>query len=190
VDGLFDKIDPQVVFVIVALVIGALQALFEKYRRKRAERELAETEDRPDEAVEGETGGAKGTFRELYEEYRRSLLPGSGDEDSGSAPPVPPPPDPGALSRPAPPPLPGGSRPPIKAAPASWQPPKIKRAEERLSAAERAALDAVRARGRRKKGRRVRSPDTPPVRRLLATPASLRTAVVLREILGPPKGLP
>lgn len=194
-DGPFEHIDPQVVFVIVALVIGALQALWEKRKRSRAARELDRQAGPAADRRRGDKGPAKaGTFRELYEEYRRQVTAGQ----------APPPGQPETLTpQPAPepaqpPPLPAARparaksvdaapEPWAKEAPAPWQTPRIRRAQEVLGPQELAALARLQQHSRRHPA----PPPAPPAaaRRLLASPTAVRDAIIVRELLGPPKGL-
>lgn len=194
-DGPFEHIDPQVVFVIVALVIGALQALWEKRKRSRAARELDRQAGPAADRRQGDKGPAKaGTFRELYEEYRRQVT-------TGQAPPPGQPESPAPPRQPAPkpaqpPPLPAAKpvrakpvdaapEPWAKEAPAPWQPPRIRRAQEQLSPQELAALAQLQQRS----GRHPAPPPAAAARRLLASPTAVRDAIIVRELLGPPKGL-
>ncbi len=195
-DGPFEHIDPQVVFVIVALVIGALQALWEKRKRSRAARELDREAGPAADRKQGDKGPAKGgTFRELYEEYRRQVTAGQATP-SGPPKTLTPPPQP--TPKPAqPPPLPTAK--PVRAkpvdaaperwakeAPAPWQPPKIRRAQEQLSPQELAALARLQQRSRRHP---EPHPPAAAARRLLASSTAVRDAIIVRELLGPPKGL-
>ncbi|NNC88091.1 MAG: hypothetical protein HKN82_06480, partial [Akkermansiaceae bacterium] len=58
-----------------------------------------------------------------------------------------------------------------------------------LTTAEQAALKRVQASGLQLTRRTGRPRATSRVRDLLSSPASTRDAIVLREILGPPKGM-
>ncbi len=198
--GLFEKIDPSVIFVIVMVAIGAVQAIMEKLRKSRAERELNEdltqrAENRSDsiEPIEYDV-----PLDDAYDQYRHEILDRQQrtleDLEAEAAP------------APAPPPLPDAAPPPIQthptdtwtdddsapAAPAApstpWdQPAPVK---ERLTAAEQAALSAFQAYEHTSPKHKAppRQGDFS-VRRLLADRSSLRTAVILKEILGTPKGL-
>jgi hypothetical protein len=217
-DTILEHLDPQVVFVIIALLIGGGQALMELIRKRRAEWEAR----RGDMARRGETRSVRRAandrtppplqdpFEELYEEYRRSILqdqqraPGQSEQHPPpwqQVPPAVPPPLPVAptptAAQPALPPL---TRPPHEAVDAAaepwvepavsmtkaWQAPAAaKRAEPVLPAAEHAALAALRA---GMVSRTVAS-VVPPSRRLATRREDWRRAVLLREVLGPPKSL-
>jgi hypothetical protein len=199
VNSIFDHVDPQVIFVVVALVIAGLQAMLERRKKLRAEREAA-AELRRRAAERGAAGTPplpEASFEDLYEEYRRQILteqqrpPGQPEtyrspwEPAPAPPPLPPatpPPLPAIELQPPPPPKPVTSA-------AAWSPPKICRAEEILTPAERAALAEVQRQGRARHRRKQAAATSLPARKLLrGGRAGLRTAVILREVLGPPKG--
>jgi hypothetical protein len=195
VEDSFDNIG-QIIFVVIAVLVAALQAFAEKRKKKRAEEELHD--DINKRVEERRKGGSLGpgeqksapTFEELYEDYRREI---AGDQSRAPV-------EPETFSSPwekqtapTPPPLPRSlpSTPPpapvTQASPApAWEAPKVAHASERLTVAELAALKSLEDRTESK--RRVRRSRSSSARRLLRDPGGRRRAIVLREIIGPPKG--
>ena len=165
--------DPNAVIVLVIMVIGGLKWLLDNFKSSKGD---------PDEPSED-------SYLDLYEETRQQIqerqnrqypseqeAPQRLEEYA---------PDPGIfepLSTPptilsTPPPIP---RPARSARPKPTKPPA-------LSSAEQAAHKRVQAHGMGGHSRRKRAARSP-VRRLLSSPTATRDAIVLREILGPPKG--
>jgi type IV secretory pathway VirB10-like protein len=177
-DSFFEHIDSRAIFVIVMIAIGAAQAIMEKLRKAHAEREinedLARRADQRSETLEPIEYDPP--LDDLYEEQRREIL----ERQQSSIEPEPPPPP---LPDSAPPPLRPDTAQPTAPQP-RWEQPAP---APRLSDKEQAAAKAFMAHNPSK--RRTRRTRHSPVRRLLATRSSLRTAVVLKEILGTPKGL-
>lgn len=174
------EIDPNALIILVIMIIGGLKWLVERLRG-------------PQLGDDDEEWQQPTAFEDLYEEARREILERQGR--SGQAPQVEEAPRPAifqplqeAPPRPAaapqesvPPPLPAQARAP--------QPFKKPSAPRKLTAAERAAAERFQRSSQsslRKRGRRGGIQGS--VRDLLATPGSARKAIVLREILGPPKG--
>ena len=190
---IFEHVDFQVIFVVIAVIVAALQAFSEKRKKRKAEEELFDDVNRRAEerreAGKPDTGQPE-SFEDLYEEYRREI---AGDQSRSptqpethsspweeQAPSVPPP---LPTERPATPP----PAPVTRATPApSWEIPQVTKASERLTAAELKALKSLEQRKDSKRGyRRTRSSSA---RRLLRDSGGRRRAIVLREIIGPPKG--
>lgn len=195
---IFEHVDFQVIFVVIAVIVAALQAFSEKRKKRKAEEELFDDVNRRVEDRRQAGGGpppppeAEGSFGDLYEEYRRQIAedqrrPATAEETYTPSwqPPA---------AEPAPPPLPPELPPSPKVTPVAdpgpvinpWQRPKERHAVENLSPDERAALKAVESREDGKRSyRRGRSSSA---RQLLRVPNGRRRAIVLREIIGPPKG--
>lgn len=213
-DTILEHIDPQVVFVIIALLIGGGQALMELIRKRRAEmearRELARRGERRVARPAANDHGPPplaDSFEELYEEYRRSILqdqqrpPGEAEQHvppwqvpAQTAPPGPPTPPPLPSPVQAAPKAPVATKPPaVDAEPEPWVEPALSvaqawqapaAAKPQLNAAELAALEALRQRKRAKQ-----TAGGTPGRRLPTRREDWRRAVLLREVLGPPKSL-
>lgn len=210
-DTILEHIDPQVVFVIIALLIGGGQALFEQVKKRRAEqearRELARrgrerTAERTTE--HREPPPLQNPFEELYEEYRRSILqdqqraPGQGEQHSPPwqqpAPAAPPPLPPVGVPAPHAPPVlatvdaePEPWNEPTLTMAQAWQAPAAaKRAELPPTANEQAAVTAPRG---GLTANPVASILPPSKRKSARRNEDWRRAVILREILGPPKSL-
>lgn len=176
---------PQAIILLVFMVIAALKYVLENVKGKNANEEQQQS------------------FTELYEETRQQVIerqrggtppqPGSGEQARKEAPKqlsildfFGPPvgsrsEDPGTA---APPPPPSGPPPVPKTNPAAAP------ERETLTAAETAALRRIQAReaGSEHSRRPRRGGGRTPIREILSTPSSARDAIVLREILGPPKG--
>ena len=166
--------NPQAIILLVFMVIAALKFIGENLKGKKKE-----DEDQP--------------LADLYEDSREEIL----DRQRSASPPPP-------LQKQAPEQLsildflgpPVGSRPeeeasspppPLPGTAAAPPLPSTPKPKPSLSPAEKAALKrAEKARGEAARPRR--SNRRRPIRELLATPAAARDAIVLREILGPPKG--
>lgn len=161
------EIDARVFIVLAFMVIGAIRWVLERVKGK----EDQEGDDSP--------------FEDLYEEARREIVARQGrpHEEQASPPPVQqaqrapaPVPQHRAVATPsrttsAPPPLP------------SWQ---KKVTKPNLSAAEKEALARIQQQSGTSKKKRIRS-DGSRVRQMLNSPSAARDAIVLSEILGPPK---
>ena len=158
----------EALILLVVMIIGGLKWVIEQAKGVQGQ-------DEDDE-----------TFEDLYEEARREILERQGGYGQSSEPPVssipqvevvaPPPPAPPPLPSAAPPPTPTPYR-------ASSPPPPVRPS---LSPAELRALQRVQKRAATPI--KVRKRPTSRVRSLLSTPSAARDAIVLREILGPPKG--
>jgi hypothetical protein len=172
---MFEDLNPNVIIILVVMVIGGIRWFIEQ---------LKGTNRNEDDAPTSE-------FEDLYEEARIQILERQAQMDAdpeevarqlgtGSMlqPVVVPPPAPVA-----PPPIPvGGITPP---------PIRDKPKKRVLSAAEKEALANFEALSRKKSpaGRRKRSSVSAHVRQLLSNPTSAQDAIVLADILGPPKGM-
>ncbi|MGE9267180.1 MAG: hypothetical protein ACQKBY_03715 [Verrucomicrobiales bacterium] len=161
-------INPEVIFVLIALLASAIKAYFDR----KAGRNQEEDED-----------------GDVYDEYRELILQrqrqARAPETAGV---VPPPLPPKAEKSHRPPPVPSdGDRAPELS---PLQKMAARGVEKpRLSAREKEALARVQQqRGSGSKRRRAASP-TGSVRAMLSHPGSARKAVILSEILGPPKSL-
>lgn len=153
------EIPEQLIFVVVMLVIAAIKAMGEKFGKKK---EPTYEEYEEDNSVETD-----------YEEYARQLRERQAE----------------ILARQqadAPPPLPS-------AAPVVFEkpdtPPVVKK--HKLSAAEQKALENFqKGKPGRKKSAAIGIGTTARARarRVLSSPTAARDAIVLSEILGPPKG--
>lgn len=174
-------LDPNALIILVIMIVGGLKWLIETIKTVRRPEE-----DEPD---------SEGPFVDLYEETRREIQERFGRQEeepaessdtspasqreatSSSFHPIaaPPPLVPSKVA--APPPLPPGAV-PLK-----------KPVRPVLSEAEKAALKRVERRGldSRSQRQRRRAPASK-VRQLLSSPKAARDAIVLREILGTPRG--
>ena len=169
-------LDPQAIILLVFMVIAALKFIGENLKNKNQKEEDSTS------------------FEELYESTREEIL----DRQQGEAPPPlqkqPPPEQLSILdflgrpvgSQPAeevssspPPPLPR----PAAVPPLPFTP----KPKPSLSAAEKAALKRVEE-GQAGITRPRRSIRRRPIRQLLSSPAAARDAIILGEILGPPRG--
>lgn len=176
-------IDPQAIIILVVMIIGGLRWLFEQMKK---------TQEQGDE----DDAGPFVELEEMYEEARREIQERQGrmlpDEEEVAE----------RLEeyQPGPPPLvvetPGTVPPPLPPVPRAAPTPSYavpdfspKPAQPVLSVAEEQALQRVQAKGlpRRTTSRRP-TRGRSRVRDLLSTPSAARDAIVLREILGPPKG--
>jgi hypothetical protein len=173
---LFD-IDPNALIILVIMIIGALKWAME--RLKGAPPAGEGDDDEP------------ATFEDLYEEARREIQARQSHQQE-TRPSLfkalsPPPP----LPAPTPPPLPKKTGAAAKHPPGRSPYEQKAPARTKLTASERAALERLQKEGmstlrsRRHRGNRGSHSK---VRKLLASPNAARDAVVLREILGPPKG--
>lgn len=164
------EIPDNVIFIIVMLAIAAFKALGEKFGKNKEE-----TYEKYDEEDSVESD---------YEEYTRQLRERQAHILAQQQ------------SRPqAPPPLPAGQGPPTKLNPpvtktvevTPYSLPVVKKPQ--LSAAERKALEDLQ-KASSPSDRRVSTGTTARTRarRVLASPYAARDAIVLSEILGPPKG--
>lgn len=165
-----------VVFVVVMMVIGGIKWLIENLSGKQ----------------KGGQDQADASFAELYEEAREQFLERQARQHAQQEAPeqvaqqriiepvTPPPPVP------APPPLPG-RRPLVAQAQPTRSVSSKPLQRPVLTAAEMAALERVQERDIGLRSRRRRSTRTS-ARQMLSSPAATRGAIVLLEILGPPKG--
>ena len=190
----------NIVIVVVFLLIGAVRWVLENFSRNKnsGERDTwgeSEYEQRADQAAQ------PSSLEDLYEEARREILdrqnrhvpqPEVIEEKLRDYRPAP------ARQAPqtppsAPPPIPGKAR--INKAPAAvpeapkpFALPEVRRPN--LSPAEQQAIvnfqEVSSNKGKRKS---KSSPTGSKVRELLASPTAARDAIVLTEILGPPKGM-
>ena len=179
---------PQAIILLVFMVIAALKYVLENVKGKNGDEEqqqsftelYEETRQQIIERQRGETPPQPGSGEQARKEppQQLSILDffgppvGSRSEDADTASPPPPPSAPSG-----PPPVP-------KTNPAAAP------ERETLTAAETAALKRLQAReaGSKHSRRPHRGSGRTPIREILATPSSARDAIVLREILGPPKG--
>lgn len=173
------EIEPQAIIILVVMIIGAIRWFLENVRKK-SEPEEDETSPFEDLYEEARREIQQRQAREYptEEEMERTLYEGSREAQVVTAPPSP------AI----PPPLPPQLQPSITTAPGIDYNSPPSRPTAELSAAEQQALDRWNA-GGTPSSRRRRSRGRSKVRDLLATPSSARDAIVLREILGPPKGM-
>ena len=175
VEELFEN--PQAIILLVFMVIAALKFVGENLKGKKQEDKTQ-------------------PLAELYDESRQEILerqraePSPEESAPGQAPkqlsildffgpPVES--SPGETTTPSsPPPLPGATPPPPTLAASPRPNPSLSPAEKvALERVKKASMEVVRP--QRANRRR-------PIRELLSTPAAARDAIVLGEILGPPKG--
>ena len=171
---MFENIPGQFILIIVAMVIGGIQWLVERIRKNArgeddssARSELEDLYEDAREEISERQARQYPTEQELQDRF--------GGQQIRTVTPAIPPAIPGV---PTPPPIPG-----------SLPPRRTPAARPSLSQAEQDALKRLQARqakGGARSARRSRSQSR--VRKLLASPSSARDAIVLSEILGPPKG--
>lgn len=156
---ILEQLDPQAILVVLMVIFAAIKAFFEKRKNGDAEEVLGE-ETSPD----------------LYQAYEEELARQQRDLQIEISPPTSPPrlseavPFSSREATPPPPPLPSAPVPP------------------KLSAAEKQALEALKA--RKKAGvRKARNSTKSRVYRHLSSPTAAREALLLAEILGPPKAM-
>ncbi|MCH2064758.1 MAG: hypothetical protein MK194_13680 [Roseibacillus sp.] len=178
-------IDPQAIILLVFMVIAFLKFVGENLKGKKQQ------EEEP------------GTIEELYESTREEILErqrGASPPPGGTGDSSPGPNAPDQLSildffvpvnqKQAEPPLPSSPPPlPSKATPPLTTPNPVSSPSTKpsLSKAEAAALERVRQE-QSKPTRSRRTIRRRPIRELLASPAAARDAIILGEILGPPRG--
>jgi hypothetical protein len=173
-----DNISIEVIFVLIVMIVSAIKWV--------AENVLAKKGGPP--PLDGEGGGS--TLEDLYEEARREIqerqsrrYPEADQAEEAETywdgRQVEPPP----VAKVVPPPLPSA----LVSPPPFDQHRQIQR--PKLTAAEKSALERMQKREQkgRRKGRRPAAGHTD-LRSLLQSPSAARNAIVLREILGPPKG--
>lgn len=154
------ELDPQAILVLLMVIFAAIKAFFEK--RKRGD----------GEEIRGEE-----TSPDLYQAYEEELARQQRDLQIEISPPTSPPTSPPPLSEA----VPFSSR---KATP----PPHLPSTPvlPKLSAAEKQALETLEARTK-KSVRKARESTKSRVYRHLSSPTAAREALLLAEILGPPK---
>ncbi len=171
----FDQ--PYAIFLLVFMVIAAIKHLLDAVRGKQAGENERDRED---------------SVTDLYEETRQEIVERQQRQSPPPQPPTPHPPAQQPMSildlivphsrtkaATAPPPPVPATPPPV--------PTTTKTAERpTLSAAEQAALLRVQQRGMT--GKSQSAVKRTPIKQMLSSPAATRDAIVLREILGPPKG--
>ena len=148
--NIFDLLDPQAIFILLAVIIAAIKAFFEQKKN-----------DPPEESIGEETGF------DPYQAYEEELARQRRDLKIEMPSPS------------TPPPLTGFSTaPPLTPAPVR---PKLSEAEQR--ALSNLNLQTRRPTKRSKDSTRAR------VYRHLSSPTAAREALLLAEVLGPPKAL-
>ncbi|MBT44025.1 MAG: hypothetical protein NZ804_13450 [Roseibacillus sp.] len=169
--------NPQAIILLVFMVIAALKFVGENRKGKKQKdknQPLAELYDQSRQQI---------LERQRSEPPPEEFAPGQAPKQLSIldffGPPVGSSPE-KTITPSSPPPLPGATPPPPT--PAASPRPKPS-----LSPAEKRALKRVKE-GRTEVVRPRRSIRRRPIRELLSTPAAARDAIVLGEILGPPKG--
>ena len=160
------EIPDNVIFIVVMLAIAAFKALGEKFGNK----EPQETYEEYDEEDSVETD---------YEEYARQLHERQAEILARQQ----------GQQQPTPPPIPTSPEVVVqKRVEKPYVPPVVKKPQ--LSAAEKKALENLQQNSvsPRKRRRRNTSTARARARRVLSSPNAARDAIVLSEILGPPKG--
>lgn len=178
----------NLVIIIVFLVIGAIRWVIENISGKKQPPTQEHWEEYDYEERDYHRPQPD-SLEDLYEEARREILDRQNRNDpqpevveeklrEHSMPPSAPPPLPGkvVVNKPKPPAQ--------KEAPVTFK--KVER--PRLTEEEKKALAAFEANSSQKK-KTVGSSTNSRVRELLASPTAARDAIVLAEILGPPKGV-
>jgi hypothetical protein len=157
---ILEQLDPQAILVVLMVIFAAIKAFFEKRKNGDAEK------------VRGEETGP-----DLYQAYEEELARQQRDLQIEISPPTSPQTSPPPLSEA----VPFSSRkatpqPPLPSAPVL----------PKLSAAEKQALESLKARTK-KSVRKARDSTKSRVYRHLSSPTAAREALLLAEILGPPK---
>ncbi len=180
---MFDDINPNVIIVLVVMVIGGLRWVIEQARGGK--------EEEPPPTSE---------FEDLYEEARLEILERQAKIDANTED-VSRPFETATVIRPAaipprtvstPPPIPvGATTPPPVRRETPRRTPEHKPRKRVLSAAEKEALANFEALAKKpaKRRRAARSSVSVHVRQLLSNPTSAQDAIVLADILGPPKSV-
>ncbi len=161
---LAESIDGQVIVVILMVLFAGAKALIEKLQNKGAAPAELQEEDYEGYEVEEDYDEYARQLREQREEILRRQQEAA-----------------------APPPLPSSVPPPVAGQPEVYVPQKVRKAN--LSKAEQEALaNFQRGTPRKTRSNEIITARTR-ARRVLASPYAARDAIVLSEILGPPKGL-
>lgn len=161
---ILEQLDPQAILVVLMVIFAAIKAFFEKRKNGDAEK------------VRGEETGP-----DLYQAYEEELARQQRDLQIEISPPTSPPTSPQTSPPPLSEAVPFSSRkatpqPPLPSAPVL----------PKLSAAEKQALESLKARTK-KSVRKARDSTKSRVYRHLSSPTAAREALLLAEILGPPK---
>lgn len=161
---ILEQLDPQAILVVLMVIFAAIKAFFEKRKNGDAEK------------VRGEETGP-----DLYQAYEEELARQQRDLQIEISPPTSPPTSPQT----SPPPL--SEAVPFSSRKATPQPPLPSApVRPKLSAAEKQALESLKARTK-KSVRKARDSTKSRVYRHLSSPTAAREALLLAEILGPPK---
>ena len=161
-----NDIPAQAIIVLVAMIIGAIKWFLEQVAGNKAGQDAVDQ--------------AEDDFEDLYEEARREIQERQTQHPQPEAQPTPPPTPQPVLVRTSPTPQATPTPPPLP----DWE---RKVSKPSLSAAEKQALARFQKQSAHpRKKRQVHQGSR--VRQLLSSPSSARDAIVLAEILGPPKG--
>ena len=165
---ILEQLDPQAILVVLMVIFAAIKAFFEKRKNGDAEK------------VRGEETGP-----DLYQAYEEELARQQRDLQIEISPPTSPPTSPQTSPQTSPPPL--SEAVPFSSRKATPQPPLPSAPVlPKLSAAEKQALESLKARTK-KSVRKARDSTKSRVYRHLSSPTAAREALLLAEILGPPK---
>jgi hypothetical protein len=161
---ILEQLDPQAILVVLMVIFAAIKAFFEKRKNGDAEK------------VRGEETGP-----DLYQAYEEELARQQRDLQIEISPPT----SPQTSPQTSPPPL--SEAVPFSSRKATPQPPLPSAPVlPKLSAAEKQALESLKARTK-KSVRKARDSTKSRVYRHLSSPTAAREALLLAEILGPPK---
>ena len=155
-----ENLDPQVIFLILFVVIGAVKWVIEKIKGTPEPHDVSET------------------LEEMYEDFREEIRQ---RQTEAQQPSTPPPLPPQVLPTP---PRQTEYTPSITPSSARLENYRAQQAE--LSTEEKTALQRFQSTSNTK---RKRNAATSSVRAMLSSPGSARKAVILREILGEPRSL-
>lgn len=163
-----EDFDGRIVILILFVVISGFKWLMERLKGKGEQHDVSES------------------LEEIYDDFREEIRH---RQTTAAEPQAPgPPPLPTAASAHVPPPR--SVQAPVYQQPTPV-PQQFKASKPELTAAQKAAAERFQqnAGSIGRKGRRKRSSSHSTARALLATPESARQAIILQEILGPPKSM-
>jgi len=174
--------------ILIFIVAAVLSAVFKK---KQAQEEEAEDDWSTPAAPQDRGGSTRTPARPSWEEELRRLLEGT--ETPAAPPPPPPPPRPARPLPPPPPPIPREVVRPLTASPSRLRTSEAacnrarhieSKAQDQLRrAADRVRLHTPTAR------KTPKTSDVKTARRMLDSPATLRSAIIVSVLLGKPRSL-
>lgn len=161
-------VEPNVIIVLAMVIIGAVKALLEKAQKGRAEE--AQHQEHQEHFEDNEA-------YDPYQEYEAELERQRAQMDISLPPEMP--------KKASPPPMPATSKPTPTPPPVSLAQPT----RPTLTAAEKTALENLQLDSPRQRRAGAKSLSRNRLNTLLGSPTAARDALLLSEILGPPKAL-